>query len=187
MRANTAGMTLIELLIGMVLGLVGAAAMTALVRVGAAAWTRAGADAEVTIEVADAVDQLTRDVRLAGYDPTAAGIAGLTLTASDRLELTADLDGNGAIDASSEERIGYRVTAATRSLQRVVGAQSLPILADVATGGFRLSYFDAAGTALDPNDAATRTAARLVTVDVTTTPPDRPAAALHGGARLVNR
>ena len=100
------------------------------------------------------VDQLVRDVRIAGYDPTGAGIAALTLAGADRLELQADLDGNGAIDASSEERIGYRVAPSSRSLQRIVGSQSLPILSDVAADGLRLSYFDAAGAALDPTAAA---------------------------------
>ncbi len=182
------GMTLVELLVGMVLGLVAAAAMTALLRVGVAAGERAAGDAETAIETAAAVDQLVRDVRIAGYDPTGAGIAALTLAGADRLELQADLDGNGAIDASSEERIGYRVAPSSRSLQRIVGSQSLPILSDVAADGLRLSYFDAAGAALDPTAAATRDATRLVAIDVTSSPRGRTASVhVHGGARLVNR
>ena len=183
-----AGMTLVELLIGMTLGLVATAAMTALLRTGTAAWTRAGATAEVAIEVAEAVDQLTRDLRDAGYDPAAAGIAGLTVTAADRLEMTADLDGNAAIDPASEERIGYRWSAASSSLQRVVGRQSLPILSDVAAGGFRLAYFDRDGARLDPANPATSAATRLVTIDLATTPRDGLAGVrISGGARLVNR
>ena len=185
---RSGGMTLVELLIGMTLGLVGAAGMTALLRVGTAAWERAGANAEVAIEVAEAVDQLIRDLRSAGYDPAAAGIAGLTVTATDRLELTADLDGNAAIDPASEERIGYRCSAANGSLQRVVGRQSLPILSDVASGGFRLTYFDRDGARLDPADPATSAATRLVTVDLATAPHGgRAVVRISGGARLVNR
>jgi len=183
----SAGLTLIELLVGMVLGLVGAAAMTALLRVGVAAWMRAGAAAEVTTEVADGVDQLVRDVRLAGYDPTASASPGLTLVAADRIELTADLDGDGTIDASSEEHVAYRVAASSRSLQRVVGAQSLPIVSDVAAGGLVLGYFDRAGTRLDPAAAGTAAATRVVTIDLTATPRGRPAVHVSAGARLVNR
>lgn len=182
---NPNGMTLVELLIGMVLGLVGAAAMTGLVRVGVAAWERAGAESERALEIAAAIDQWTRDVRIAGYDPTDADIGGLTLTADDRLELMADLDGNGVIDASSEERIGYRVATASRSLQRVVGAQTLPILTDV--GAFALAYLDANGTTLDPDDPATAAATRLVTVAVTATTPGGRPLHVEGGARLLNR
>ena len=185
---NGDGMTLVELLIGMTLGLVGAAAMTALLRGGTAAWERAGASAEVAIEVAEAVDQLTRDLRNAGYDPAAAGIAGLTVTATDQLEMTADLDGNAAIDPASEERVGYRWSAASGSLQRVVGRQSLPILSDVAPGGFRLTYVDRDGARLDPADPATSAATRLVTVDLATASRDgRAGVRMSGGARLVNR
>jgi prepilin-type N-terminal cleavage/methylation domain-containing protein len=182
-----AGMTLVELLIGMTLGLVGAAALTALLRAGVAAGTRAGTGAETAIEAAAAVDQLVRDVRVAGYDPTGAGIAAFSLVAADRIEIQADLDGNGTIEAGSDERIGWRVATSSRSLQRVLGAQTLPILADVAAAGFRLAYLDAAGTRLDPAAAATADATRMVEIDLTSAPAGRPAVHVHGGARLVNR
>lgn len=180
------GATLIELLVGMVLGLVGVAAMTALMRVGVAAWERAGATAEMASEATAAVDQLTRDIRIAGYDPTGAGVVPLTVTAADRLVMTADLDGNGTIDTNSEEQIGYRVAAGSRSLQRVVGQQSLPILSDLAANGLRLGYFDQAGALLDPDDPATAAATRLVTVDLVTTPSQQPPVHVSGGARLLN-
>ena len=182
------GLTLVELLVGMVIGVVAAAALTALLRAGVAAWQRAGAHAEVATEVAGAVDQITRDLRLAGYDPRGAGIAGLTIAEAARLELTADLDGNGAIDADSEERIGYRVAPSSQSLQRVVGRQTLPILSDIAASGLRFTYFDAAGNALGPATAATLTGARFVTVDVATAAhPPLAGVRLGGGARLGNR
>jgi hypothetical protein len=162
--------------------------MTALLRVGVAAWERAGARAEMAVEVAGAVDQLTRDLRIAGYDPQAVGFAGLPLTASDRLELAADLDGNGAIDPDSEEHIGYRWSAASGSLLRVVGRQALPILSDVASGGFRLAYFDRDGARLDPADPATGAATRVVTVELATVADDRHGAVrVSGGTHLVNR
>jgi type IV pilus assembly protein PilW len=183
---SIAGLTLVELLVGMTLALVGTAAMTALLRSGVAAWTRAGANAEAAAEVADGVDQLVRDVRIAGYDPTGAAHAGLTVVAADRIEVTADLDGNGAIDAASEECVGYRIATSSRSLQRIVGAQSLPIVSEVSAGALTLAYYDAAGTRLDPAVAATAAATRVVTVELTATPRGRTARAT-AGVRLVNR
>ena len=180
------GFTLVELLVGLALGLVAAAAMTALVRVGVAAWERAGARAQRALEIAAAADQLARDLRVAGYDPAATGtIDGLTVTAVDRVEITAVLDGDGIIDPTSEERIGYRVAATSRNLQRVVGAQTLPILADVAA--FTLAYRSADGDALDPDDAATAAATRVVTFTLTTIDDDRGPLHVAGGARLLNR
>ncbi|MCC6766125.1 MAG: hypothetical protein IT293_15815 [Deltaproteobacteria bacterium] len=180
-------MTLVELLVAMVLGLVATAALGAVGRAGLAAGLRAGTDAEAAIETAAALDQLVRDLRVAGYNPRGVGFPAFTVVAADRVELHADLDGNGAIDATSDERIAYRVAAASRSLQRVVGAQSLPILSDVASDGLRLDWLDAAGAALDPADPAAAAAARLVAIDLTATPPGRPAVRVHGGARLLNR
>jgi len=181
-------MTLVELLVGMGLALAGAAALTAVLRAGTAAWARAGARAAVAAEVGAAVDQVTRDLRVAGYDPTAAGFVPLSVTAADRVEIAADLDGNGAIDPDSEERIGYRVTTSSTSLQRVVGRQTLPILSDVGAGGFRLAYFDRDGVRLDPANAATATATRVVTVELTTIASrGQPAVTASGGVRLVNR
>ena len=182
-----AGLTLVELLVGMALALVGAAAMTALLRTGVAAWTRAGADAESASEVADGVDQLVRDVRLAGYDPTATAHAGMTVVAADRIEVTADRDGDGAIDGTSEERVAYRVATSSRSLQRIVGTLSLPIVSDVAADGLVLAYFDATGARLDPTAGATAAATRVVTVALTATPRGRPAVRVTAGVRLVNR
>jgi Tfp pilus assembly protein PilW len=181
-------MTLVELLIGMGLALAGAAALTAVLRAGTAAWARAGARAEVAAEVAAAVDQVTRDLRIAGYDPAAAGFVPLSVTAADRVEIAADLDGDGAIDPDSEERIGYRVATSSTSLQRVVGRQTLPILSDVGASGFRLAYFDRDGVRLDPASAATATATRVVTVDLATAASlGQPAVSVSGGVRLVNR
>ena len=186
--ARDGGMTLVELLVGLVLGLCGAAAMTALLRGGAAAWERAGAHAEAASEVAGALDQLTRDLRVAGYDPAAAGFPALPVTAIDRVELASDLDGDGTIDPDSEERVGYRWSAASGSLLRVVGRQSLPLLSDVAPSGFRLAYRDAAGAGLDPADPATAGATRVVTVELATrTLGAQPPVRVSGGARLVNR
>lgn len=187
MRTGPRGMTLVELLVGMGVGVVAAAALAILLRTGLAASVRAGGDAETAIETAAALDQLVRDLRVAGHDPAGAGFTPFTVAAADGVDLQADLDGDGAIDASSEERIAWRVVAASRSLQRVVGSQSLPILTDVASDGLRLAWLDATGTALDPADPATGAAARLVTVELVATPPGRPTVRVHGGTRLVNR
>jgi type II secretory pathway component PulJ len=108
-------MTLIELLIGMMLGLVGTAALTALLRAGVRRASVAGVDAERRSRTAAAVDQLVRDVRVAGYDPTGAGIAAFAVVAADRVEIQADLDGNGTIDAA-------RTSASASASRRAAGA-----------------------------------------------------------------
>ncbi len=120
------GFTLIELLVGLLLGLGTIAALTAAVTVSLAARARAAAGAEMLAATAAAIDQIARDVRLAGYDPRRSGIQGIVTAESANLVLEADLDGDGAIDLSSEEHVAYR-RSATGALQRVVGEQSSTI------------------------------------------------------------
>lgn len=91
---------------------------------------------------------LTKDLRAAGYDPTetvAAGTLGFQRsfaaphntfvidygTARNIIALTADANGNGAIDATYEELIAYRHDPATRTLQRYnAGTQAWEAIAD---------------------------------------------------------
>ena len=188
MTRAPAGMTLMEVLIGLVLGLGALAALTALVSGSLAARARAGAGAEALAAMAGAIDQIVRDVRLAGYDPRERGLAGVVAAAPASLVLQADLDGDGAIDSSSEERVTYRPSAATASLLRIVGTQTMPLLSDLAPGGFRLRYFDASGSELDPTTPAMADAIRAVTVDLQTRPSGTiPGIRMGGGARLLNR
>lgn len=183
----SAGFTLVELLVGTALGLVTAAALTALLAAGAAARVRAADGAEAVAAAAGAVDQVARDVRLAGYDPRALGFAAISGATAATIVLAADLDGDGIVDTGSEEQVGYRVSGGD-TLQRTVGRQTLPLLSDLAPDGFRLRYLDAQGHDLDTSVPAALATARVVTVDVelrrTAT---HPALRLSGGARLLNR
>jgi len=182
-----AGMTLIELLVGVALSLGAIVATGALLSSGAAARARAATGAEAFVEVAEAVDQLVRDVRIAGYDPTTRANAGLTHAGATLIELTADLDANGSIELDSAEHITYRPSVAGDSLQRVVGSQSMPIVSNLAPGGFRLRYFDASGTEIDPTLPEATASIRFVTCDLATSPVrPLPGVRLSGGARLLN-
>jgi hypothetical protein len=188
MTRAPAGTTLVEVLLGIALGVVALAATASLLTAGLAARARAGAGADGLAAAAGAVDQIVRDVRLAGYDPDAAGFGGVADATSTSVVLEADLDGDGAVDASSEERVAYRLSAAGDALQRVVGAQVLPLVSPLAPGGFRLRYFDAAGAELDPADPGAADAVRAVTVTLATRARGGlPGVELSGGARLLNR
>jgi len=187
MRSCT-GVTLMEVLVGLVVGLGALAALTALVAGSLTAGARAGAGAEAVAAIAGAVDQIVRDVRVAGYDPRESGLDGLSALAPASLVLQADLDADGTIDGSSEERITYRPSVATGNLLRIVGTQSMPLLSDLTPGGFRLRYFDATGGELDPTTPAAADAIREITVDLQTRSSGTiPGVHMGGGARLLNR
>jgi prepilin-type N-terminal cleavage/methylation domain-containing protein len=180
------GFTLLELLVATALGGMALAAFSALLVATLAARRQAADGAEAVASVAAAVDQIVRDVRLAGYDPRVSGIVGLPTATSTTLVVAADLDGNGSVDPASEERVGYRLLDDT--LQRTVGNQSLPLLGELAPGGLLLQYLDASGDTVDPLAPGALSAIRAVTVDLTVRATAAHATVhMRGGARLLNR
>ncbi|MCW5890082.1 MAG: prepilin-type N-terminal cleavage/methylation domain-containing protein [bacterium] len=137
------GMTLVELLVaaalaGLVLG------MLALAMGGAARLLVVlGARVEAEDTAVIATEAFAFDVRRAGFDPAAAGIEALAGAAPDRLVLQADLDGDGLLNASSAEVTRWQCLTGPPRLNRVIGAQSLPLAADVRACRFR--FLDASG------------------------------------------
>jgi len=162
------GFTIVELLVGTALSLVLLTALTGAVGAGGRVLTALGRRGELEDTADLALEALAFDVRRAGYDPRAAGVQPLADARPTALALQTDLDGDGAVDAASEETTQYVCTTATRRLSRVLGRQSLP-LADGVTGcGFR--YLDAAGAPiLAPPaglTAADRARVRAVALDL---------------------
>ncbi len=180
------GVTLIELLLATALAALAAAGFAAVFAATRGARHQAADGAEAVASVAAALDQVVRDVRLAGYDPRARGIGGIATATATSLVLCADLDGDGVIDTASEEQIGYRVSGDT--LQRTVGQQTLPMLDELAPGGLQLQYRDAQDLAVDPAAPGALPAIRTVLVDLSVrATPLHVAVRMRGGARLLNR
>tara|TARA_B100000315_G_scaffold141720_1_gene130781 strand:+ start:2878 stop:3570 length:693 start_codon:yes stop_codon:yes gene_type:complete len=124
LSANQDGFTLIELMI--------AAAITLLVLSGAyevftsqqKAYGTQDRVAEMQQNVRVAMDMMTRNIRMAGYDPTdsedfgitsstaytASDTTALVLTDSDKIYLTIDDDEDGTIDSNADERIAYQLS-----------------------------------------------------------------------------
>jgi Tfp pilus assembly protein PilW len=168
-RHRARGTTLVELLMGAVLALVALAILTAAVASGARLLVAAGARGELEDTAQLTLEAFIFDLRRAGYSPTGLPLAPLVEAAADRLTVTADLDGDGSIDATSEESAGYVCNPSAARLSRVTGRQSLPLADGVL--GCALRYFDAAGAELlGPAlglDPATRARVRAVRLEVT--------------------
>lgn len=169
---RTRGCSLVELLVALGLGLaiiVGAVvAITTTLR----HLTSVALRAEVDDLAYLALETFTLDVRRAGYDPRAAGIETLVEATPARLGIQADLDGDGSIDATSEERTTLACDLAGGRFSRILGAQSLPLANGVTTCAF--TYVDAAGVTLvvPPGglDATTRRRVRRATLDLALVP-----------------
>ncbi len=166
------GFSVVELLVGTALGLIAVAALTAAVGAGGRLLISAGArgEAEDTVELA--LEAFSFDARRAGYDPAASGVTALELAQGDRVTFDADLDGDGTVDAGTEERVSYLCNAGTGRLSRVVGRQSMPLAEGVSACGLR--YLDGSGAPVGPSGraltAAERLAVRSLAIDLVLRP-----------------
>jgi hypothetical protein len=164
-------------------GLVGVAAVAAALRM----LTDLALRVQVDDIAAQAVEAFTFDVRRAGFDPRGIGVEAVADATPTRLELHADLDGDGVVDAASEEVTAWACDLAGGRLSRILGSQSLPLANDVIACGF--GYVDASGAVLatPPSglDAATRARVRRLTLALGVRPPALGSAtAVRGGAAL---
>jgi len=67
-----------------------------------------------------ALDRMVRELREAGYDPRAAGIAAVLVAEPARVVFQRDLDGDGAVDPTSE-RVAFLLRAGDSVLRRDAG------------------------------------------------------------------
>jgi type IV pilus assembly protein PilW len=94
-----------------------------------------------------AMDLLNRDIKLAGYDPTDVAISGVTYSASE-LRIKADLDGDGAINDSSDEHVIYTFDNANKQIKRTYGGVgATPEVLANNIDSFTFGYLDSSGVA----------------------------------------
>jgi prepilin-type N-terminal cleavage/methylation domain-containing protein len=162
------GFTLVELVVGLALGLVALAILVAAFAAGVRLLVLSGARVEATDAVVIAAESFQFDVRRAGWDPAGASVEPLVDARADRVTLHADLDGDGAVDPSSEEVTSYVCSAGPPRLSRIIGAQSMPVAGDVTA--CELRYADAAGVPVVPGpdglSADERRAVRRIALDL---------------------
>ena len=113
------GFTMIELLISMAIGLVIVTALTSTF-----VTQRQSYDIQQQITAAvqtarAAMDMMSRELRLAGYDPADVGIVGIPYSA-DQLRVLADLDGDGLTTGSNEDII-YKYDSEYMKITRNTG------------------------------------------------------------------
>jgi Tfp pilus assembly protein PilW len=170
--SSARGVTLIELVVGMGIALLALGACVGALAASARLVAAVGARAEVEDTAQLAAEAFRFDTRRAGFDPAATGLEGLTAAQPDQVILQADLDGDGVVDAGSEEVTRWQCATTPPRLSRIIGAQSLPVAAPVSRCAVR--YYDASGGELLPSpaglDAAGRARVRRVVLDLAVDP-----------------
>jgi len=123
-----------------------------------------------------AMDMISREIRMAGYDPKNAGIVGIPYSTS-QLEIHMDLNGDGDTDNDTNEDIIYSYDDANDQIDRNTGGSGQPFAENIQA--FSFAYLDA-------NGIATTTPANIrqirITITARTAGPD-PDYSANGGYR----
>ena len=98
-KNRESGFTLVELLIAMTIGLIILAALSSTFLMQRKIYDVQEQIVEMVQTARAAMDMMTREIRMAGYDPAGAGFDGITYNA-DQLQIRADLNGNGDTDST---------------------------------------------------------------------------------------
>ena len=130
---------------------------------------------QMTQETRAAMEMVTREVRMAGYNPAGTSFDGITYNAT-QVQIRADLNGDGDT-ADANETIVYSYNTATHQLMRDTAGSSQPIADHIQA--FTFDYLDGAGT-------STATTANIrqirITITARTAKPD-PRYSANGGYR----
>ena len=137
-----AGHSLVELLVAAAVMALVMAATLSMLQAGLAAsgWGSARVEAQQAVRVA--LERLARELRDAGYDPTAAGLGAVTVAEPSRVAFVRDLNGNGVIDPT-HERVTWVLRAGETTLRRDAGGGAQPVAEGVRR--FELAYLDEDG------------------------------------------
>lgn len=144
------GFTLTEVLIAMLLMLVVTAAMFSAYRFQMFALKGQDVQLEMQEAARGIVDVMTREIRLAGYDPTCAKtFAGIADARPQLLQLKFDSNEDGAIGAG--ESVTYAYDATAGEIQRNVNGTSSSLVSGMPLNALAFIYYDASGTVLTPS------------------------------------
>ncbi|MFN8544308.1 MAG: hypothetical protein U0807_08875 [Candidatus Binatia bacterium] len=166
------GTGIVELLVGAALALAIVGLLTATMAAAGRAFTAVAWRAEAEDTAQAALELFGFDIRRAGFDPRASGVVAVTEARSDRLGLAADLDGDGTVDASSDEVVAWVCNLPGARLSRIIGAQSMPIADGVAACSFEYGDDSAVPIAVPAAglDAAARARVRTLAIDLALRP-----------------
>lgn len=184
-KSRESGFTLVELLIAMLISLILLSAISAAFISQRRSYDVQEQISEMVQNARAAMDMIGREARMAGYDPSGAmqktnpaytDFVGIPYNTS-QLELIADINGDGAIDTTSEEDITYSYDSANLQIDRNIGAGNQPFAENIQA--FSFAYLDSSG-----NPTATTGNIRQIRITITarTSKPD-PNYSANGGYR----
>lgn len=161
------GFTLIELLVSLFVGLFVVGMTVTLMDFSSRTYRAQERVAETQQDLRAAMDIMTREIRMAGFNPARQANPRITTATSTAITFELDRDMSNAVDAAGEETITYAYDAANQLLTREVdGGTAVTLITNVTN--FTFTYLDEDGDVTASTDDI-----RSVGISLTCqTPPD---------------
>ena len=137
------GFSLIELLIAMTLGLVVLGAISSVFLGQRQTYDAQEQITDMVQTARAAMDMMSREIRMAGYNPANAGFNGITYDSS-QLQIQADINGDGNTSSDPNENITYTYDAENFRIDRNTGSGGQPFAENIEA--FNFVYLEADGT-----------------------------------------
>ena len=175
-KNKESGFTLIELLIAMTIGLIILAALSSTFLMQRKIYDVQEQIVEMVQNARAAMDMMSRETRMAGYDPTGAGFDGIPYNAdSSTIDIYADLNDIPGIDnpTGSYEHITYSYDSANNRIDRNTntGAGDQPFAENIQ--GVSFDYLEADGVTKVTTTADNDKIRQIkITITARTTKPD---------------
>ena len=136
------GFTLVELLVAMAIALVVIGSISSAFVSQRKTFAAQEQVNEMIQSARAAMDIISREVKMGGYDPTGAGIVGVPYSSS-QLQVVADLNGDGDTSDSNESII-YTYDGTYFQIDRNTGGGAQPLAENIQS--FTFTYWEGDGT-----------------------------------------
>jgi type IV pilus assembly protein PilW len=161
---NAGGFTLIELLVSISIGMVVLAAVSTTFMSQARFYSAQEQINEMEQNARGALDIITRELKMAGYNPAGASFDGVTYYNSSQLQIKADLNGVSGIQDNTNENVTYAYNNSNLQITRTLGGGTAQVLADNITA-VTFTCYKADGN----TTTTTSSEIRQVKIDITAT------------------
>ena len=168
---DRAGFTLVELLVVLVVGMGLLGAFSGFNLAEQRALRRHQVEIASSQSLRNALEQMSRDLRSAGLDPTGTAGAGITLADVAEVDFTLDGDASGAVSSTDpNETKKFNRSGTTIQSYQAGSTGSWVTLADyVAPSGTIFAYYRCDGTEITTLPASATDRAAIARIDITLT------------------
>lgn len=146
---KTAAFTLIELMVALTIGMIVMASVATTFTSQTRTYSAQEQINQMEQNARGALDIMSREIKMAGYNPANGTVTGVASYTSTTLTIQADLTGNGTISTSSSdyEQIAYAYDSTNKKITRQVGSGTVETLAE-NIDSLTFTYYQASGTTL---------------------------------------